>query len=82
MKQYNVAQANDANWGNLVPESTIAAWENAFATGNYGPYNDVFPDVDWWDNLVRKVGYEQNYNLNVRGGSQMDEIFRFIGLHA
>ena len=79
MKQYNVAQANDANWGNLVPESTIAAWENAFATGNYGPYNDVFPDVDWWNELVRKVGYEQNYNLNVRGGAKWMKYFVSLG---
>ncbi|MGM9766967.1 MAG: SusC/RagA family TonB-linked outer membrane protein [Candidatus Cryptobacteroides sp.] len=79
MKQYNVAQANDANWGALVPESTIAAWENAFATGNYGPYNDVFPDVDWWDQLVRNVGYEQNYNINVRGGGKAMKYYVSFG---
>ena len=61
MKQYNRAQANDGNWGAMVPESTIAAWENAYATGNYGPYNDVFPEVDWWKELVKNVGYEQAY---------------------
>ena len=56
MKQYNRAQANDGNWGAMVPESTITAWENAYATGNYGPYNDVFPEVDWWKELVKNVG--------------------------
>ena len=70
MKQYNRAQANDGNWGAMVPESTITAWENAYATGNYGPYNDVFPEVDWWKELVKNVGYEQAYNLNVRGGTK------------
>lgn len=79
MKAYNVAQAHDANWGSLVPESTMSAWENAFATGNYGPYNDVFPDVDWWDQLVRKVGYEQNYNINVRGGGKAMKYYVSFG---
>jgi TonB-linked SusC/RagA family outer membrane protein len=79
MKQYNKAQANDANWGALMPESTIAAWENAYATGNYGPYNDVFPDVDWWNELVKDIGYEQTYNLNVRGGTKRMSYFVSLG---
>lgn len=79
MKQYNRAQANDANWGAMVPESTIAAWENAYATGNYGPYNDVFPQVDWWKEMVKNVGYEQNYNLNVRGGTKKMSYFVSLG---
>ena len=79
MKQYNRAQANDGNWGAMVPESTIAAWENAYATGNYGPYNDVFPEVDWWKELVKNVGYEQAYNLNVRGGTKKMSYFVSLG---
>lgn len=79
MKQFNRAQANDANWGALIPESTIAAWENAYATGNYGPYNDVFPEVDWWNELVKDVGYEQSYNLNVRGGTKVMSYFVSLG---
>jgi TonB-linked SusC/RagA family outer membrane protein len=79
MKQYNKAQANDANWGALMPESTIEAWENAYATGNYGPYNDVFPDVNWWNELVKDVGYEQTYNLNVRGGTKRMSYFVSLG---
>jgi len=79
MKQYNRAQANDGNWGSLVPESTITAWKNAYATGNYGPYNDVFPEVDWWKELVKNVGYEQAYNLNVRGGTKKMSYFVSLG---
>ena len=79
MKQYNRAQANDGNWGAKVPESTITAWENAYATGNYGPYNDVFPEVDWWKELVKNVGYEQAYNLNVRGGTKKMSYFVSLG---
>ena len=79
MKQYNRAQANDGNWGAMMPESTITAWENAYATGNYGPYNDVFPEVDWWKELVKNVGYEQAYNLNVRGGTKKMSYFVSLG---
>ena len=81
MKQYNRAQANDGNWGAMVPESTITAWENAYATGNYGPYNDVFPEVDWWKELVKNVGYEQAYNLNVRGGTKKMSYFVLSLIH-
>lgn len=66
MKMYNEAAANDNNWTSIIPESTIAAWENAYATGNYGPYNDYFPQVDWWDEMIKDFGFQQNYNLNVR----------------
>ena len=48
MKMYNEAAANDGMWDKVIPESTIAAWQHAYATGNYGPYNDYFPQVDWW----------------------------------
>lgn len=79
MSQYNIAQANDGNWGALRPESEIAAWRNAIATGNYGPYNDVFPQVDWWDEVVRNVGYQQNYNINIRGGTEKMAYFVSLG---
>ena len=79
LSQYNKAQANDRNWGALRPESEIAAWEHAIAIGNYGPYNDVFPQVDWWDEVVKRVGYQQNYNLNIRGGTETMAYFVSLG---
>jgi len=47
---YNRAAANEKDWSKQIPQSTIDAWKNAYATGNYGPYNDVFPEVDWLKN--------------------------------
>lgn len=79
MKMYNEAAANDNNWTSIIPESTIAAWENAYATGNYGPYNDYFPQVDWWDEMIKDFGFQQNYNLNVRGGTERMSYFASIG---
>ncbi|KJF45345.1 SusC/RagA family TonB-linked outer membrane protein [Draconibacterium sediminis] len=79
MKAWNEALANDKRWSDMIPESTISAWEGAFATGNYGPYNDEFPQVDWWGTMVKDVGYQQNYNINVRGGSDFMKYFLSLG---
>ena len=52
IRAYNQAMANDGSWNKLIPRSTLDAWERAYAEGNYGAYNDVFPYVNWWDELV------------------------------
>ena len=78
MKAYNLGAANDGNWDQLIPLSTIEAWERAYAEGNYGAYNDVFPYVNWWDELVG-TGYTQNYNVNIRGGTDYMKYFASVG---
>ena len=78
MKMYNEAAANDRNWTNLIPQSQIDAWANAFATGNYGPYNDIFPQVDWYDEMI-KTGISQKYNVNVNGKSDFMNYFASVG---
>lgn len=78
MKMYNEAVANDNNWNQQIKQSVINAWSNAFDTGNYGPYNDVFPQVDWWDELV-KPGFSQQYNVNISGGTNFMRYFASIG---
>lgn len=78
MKAYNEAAANDKAWDNLIPQSTFDAWENAYATGNYGPYNDVFPEVDWYRQLIH-TAVSQNYNVNVNGKSKFMKYFASVG---
>lgn len=78
MEAYNRGLANDGSWSQLVPLSTIEAWQRAYAEGNYGAYNDVFPYVNWWDELIR-TGYTQNYNVNIRGGSEFMRYFASVG---
>lgn len=80
MKMYNEAAANDGMWDKVIPESTIAAWQHAYATGNYGPYNDYFPQVDWWSEMVGNFGFQQNYNLNITGGTERMSYFASIGM--
>lgn len=79
MYMYNEAQANDRQWDKLIPGTTISAWENAIATGNYGPYNQYFPQVDWWDETVRDFGTQQNYNINMRGETAKTKYFLSLG---
>ncbi len=79
MEWYNKALANDNMWKSQFTESTIEAWKNAYRQGNVGPYNDYYPEIDWWDEMVKEVGYSQNYNLNVRGGNEYVKHFSSIG---
>jgi len=79
MEMFNRAAANELDWTKQIPQSTIDAWRNAYATGNYGPYNDVFPQVNWFNELVRDFGFSQNYNLNVSGGSNFMAYFVSVG---
>ena len=78
MQAYNMAMANDASWDKLIPQSTIDAWSRAYAEGNYGAYNDVFPYVNWWDELITG-GFTQNYNINIRGGTDYMKYFASAG---
>ncbi|MCD7970595.1 MAG: TonB-dependent receptor [Alistipes sp.] len=79
LRIWNEAMANDNLWDQIIPESTIAAWDNAWATGNYGPYNDVFPNVDWYDHIMKDSGFTQKYNVNVSGGSEFINYFLSLG---
>ena len=78
MQAYNMAMANDASWDKLIPQSTIDAWSRAYAEGNYGAYNAVFPYVNWWDELITG-GFTQNYNINIRGGTDYMKYFASAG---
>ncbi|MCG8701518.1 MAG: TonB-dependent receptor [Bacteroidales bacterium] len=79
MEWYNKAAANDGEWGKLFPESEIEAWRQAYADGNIGPYNDYFPVIDWWDEMIKDYGITQNYNLNLRGGNEYVRYFTSLG---
>jgi len=77
MMLYNEAAANDRLWGNIIPESKINAWRNNMQDA--GPYNPYFPQVDWWDVLLKDYGTQQQYNLNVRGGTETMKYFGSLG---
>ncbi|AWW32693.1 TonB-dependent receptor [Echinicola strongylocentroti] len=76
MEMFNEAATNDNNWDQLIPESTMNAWRENW--DQRGPYNPYFPDVDWYDELLG-LGYQQNYNLNARGGTEFVKYFVSLG---
>lgn len=77
MEMYNEAVANDGLWDQLIPESTLNAWKENIH--NAGPYNEFFPQIDWWDELVKDYGTQQQYNLNARGGTESMRYFVSAG---
>ncbi len=79
MEAYNQAATNDQRWDILIPYSTIQAWENAYATGNYGAYNDYFPEVNWQDEILKNFGFSHNYNVNISGGTERMNYFASLG---
>lgn len=78
MEMWNVAATNDQQWNKLIPESTIEAWRNAYATGNYGPNNPYFPQIDWWDEMI-ETGVQQRYTIDVSGGTEFMKYFAALG---
>jgi len=78
MNKWNAAVSNDKQWSKLIPQSTIDAWGNAMVTGNYGPYNQYFPQIDWWNEMIQ-TGTSQKYNINVRGGTEFVKYFTSLG---
>jgi TonB-linked SusC/RagA family outer membrane protein len=49
----------------------------AFKSGTADPY--YYPDVDWWAELVRKYTPQQQYNLNISGGTDAARYFVSMG---
>ena len=77
MRLYNEAAANDRLWENQIPQSVITAWEQNLDQA--GPYNPYFPQVDWWHEVIRDFGFQQQYNLNVSGGTESMKYFGSLG---
>ncbi len=79
MEMWNEACMNDQTWSSMVPTSTIEAWREAYATGNYGAYNDNFPQVNWFDEMIDDLGFQQQYNVNISGGTDFVRYFASVG---
>lgn len=77
MELFNEAAINDKQFDKLIPESTIQAWRENIDQA--GPYNQYFPMVDWNKEIIKDMGYQKNYNLNARGGSDFMKYFVSVG---
>jgi len=77
MEMRNESLINDQRYSELIPQSVIDEWRGNLDQA--GPYNDYFPNVNWWDQMVDDAGYQQQYNINVRGGTKFVKYFASLG---
>lgn len=66
-KLYNEAWQNDGQAARYTDEAL-----NAYQTGS-DPY--LYPNVDWYSEVLRKTAPVSNYNLNFKGGNEMVRYF-------
>ena len=68
MQHANVAMKNDNNWAGLVSPTELAHYKN-----QDNPYK--YSSVDWYDEMVKDVGYVTDLNFNVSGGTKKVKYF-------
>ncbi|MGL4292752.1 MAG: TonB-dependent receptor [Bacteroidales bacterium] len=64
MNLYNEAQYND----NPMMPAYYSAQKIENTQRGLNPY--AYPDIDWYDELFNKHGYNHRYNLNISGGGK------------
>lgn len=69
---YNEARVNDG----LTPFYNDEALE-AYRTGS-DPY--LYPNVNWYEEVLKNVSVQQNYDLNFRGGNQTVQYFALLNV--
>jgi TonB-linked SusC/RagA family outer membrane protein len=79
MEMWNEACANDGLWDQMISESEIAAWQNAYDNGMVSSTSETYPEVDWADEVFKDFGFQQQYNVNVRGGTNFMKYFASLG---
>lgn len=64
--------ADPNSWKAYVPWETLQHYK-------LQDYPELYPDVDWRDAMSNQYGWEQRYNLNVRGGTEFVKYFLSLG---
>ena len=70
---YNEGLAHENSTKAPFPQEALDAWKN-----HTSPV--LYPDVDWVDKLLRKSAPQQQYNVNVSGGSDRTKYFVSFGM--
>lgn len=71
MKLRNEGWANDGLWDLIVSDEVLDHYRDQDL-----PY--LYPNFDWMDYYF-EPGYDQNYNLNARGGNEFVQFYASIG---
>jgi TonB-linked SusC/RagA family outer membrane protein len=72
MQLANVAYKNDQRWGDIHREEEMLNFKN-----NVNP--SLYPDVQWYDEIVKDVALSQRANFTVQGGTDFVKYFGALG---
>jgi TonB-linked SusC/RagA family outer membrane protein len=71
----------ETGWPSYIPQSFLNRYrmpgDELIAPGVYN--KDVFPNVDWAEEMTKDFGQQSQVNLNVRGGSKFAKYFASVG---
>ncbi len=69
---FNIASMNDNAYSQLISDETLQKYRD-----QNEPY--LYPDIDWYDALVRDVSFAQKHNFSARGGTEFVKYFMSLG---
>lgn len=72
---YNVAMKNSQSWAQIVSDYELNEYRSPSSELNRIRY----PDIDWYDLLMKKMAHSTNANLNVSGGTDRTRYFVSLG---
>lgn len=72
---WNVAMMNAMNYANMYSAEELSEFASPSTAVNALRY----PDVDWFDELLRPVAHTTNANFNISGGSRKARYFISLG---
>ncbi|MEX0986103.1 MAG: TonB-dependent receptor [Bacteroidales bacterium] len=64
--------ADETSWKAYVPWDLLQHYKTQ-------EYPELYPDVNWRDEMSNDYGWEQRYNLNVKGGTEFVRYFLSLG---
>ena len=72
---WNVAMMNSMNYANMYSEADLAEFANPSSAINALRY----PDINWFDELLKDVANTTDANLNISGGTRRARYFISLG---
>jgi len=69
---FNIASKNDGAFTQLFPDEIMQHFLDQDQ-----PY--LYPDIDWYDALIREVSFAQKHSFSARGGTKFVKYFMSLG---
>jgi len=72
LRLFNIASMNDGAFTQLISDQDLQHYQDQDS-----PY--LYPDVDWYDEMIRPVSFAQKNNFTARGGTKFVKYFMSLG---